>query len=217
MRILLVEDDEHLAGALQRGLRAEGFAVDIAVDGEDGLWRASEEHYDVIVLDIMLPRLNGFRVCATLRTRGVWTPILMLTAKVGELDEAEALDTGADDFLSKPFAFVVLVARLRALMRRGGPERPAVLRSGRIQLDPATHRAWVDADEVALTPRQLAVLEVLLRRSGEVVSKREIVDAVWDVAFDGDDNIVEVYVGHLRRKGVPIETIRGAGYQVTSA
>ena len=142
MRILVIEDDEHLARSVERGLRAEGFAVDVALDGTDGLWRATEEQYDAIVLDIMLPGTNGYRVCAALREREVWTPILMLTAKDGELDEAEALDTGADDFLSKPFSFVVLVARLRALLRRGRPERPAILEAdGDLRLDPAAHRA----------------------------------------------------------------------------
>jgi DNA-binding response OmpR family regulator len=220
VRILVVEDDAHLASAIERGLVAEGFAVDVAYDGDVGLWQATEGHYDAIVLDIMLPRRNGYRVCRDLRAREVWTPILMLTAKDGELDEAEALDTGADDFLSKPFAFVVLVARLRALLRRGRPERPVVLEVGDLRLDPALHRAWRGDDEVALTTRQLAVLEVLLRRAGEVVSKPEILDAVWDFAFEGDPNIVEVYVRQLRLKldepygRSSIETVRGAGYRV---
>jgi two-component system, OmpR family, response regulator len=222
VRILVVEDDEHLASAVARGLHAEGFAVSVAVDGTEGLWRATEERYDAIVLDIMLPGTNGYRVCAALRERNVWTPILMLTAKDGDLDEAEALDTGADDFLSKPFSFVVLVARLRALIRRGRPERPAILRAGTVALDPATHRAWRDEVEIALTPRQMAVLEVLLRRPGEIVSKREILDAVWDFAFDGDSNIVEVYIRQLRKKidepfaCTSIETVRGAGYRVVA-
>ena len=220
VRILVVEDDDHLARAVERGLQAEGFAVDVAHDGTDGLWRATEGAYDAIVLDIMLPGTNGFRVCAELRKRGVWTPILMLTAKDGDLDEAEALDTGADDFLTKPFSFVVLVARLRALLRRGRPERPAVLQVGDLKLDPAAHRTWRGDEEVALTPRQFAVLEVLMRRPGEIVSKREILDAVWDFAFEGDPNIVEVYVGHLRKKldepfdRESIETVRGAGYRL---
>ena len=214
VRILVVEDDERLSAAVGRGLRSEGFAVDVAHDGTDGLWAATEGAYDAIVLDLMLPGTNGFRVCAELRQRGVWTPILVLTAKDGELDEAEALDTGADDFLSKPFAFVVLVARLRALLRRGRPARPSVLEAGAVRLDPATQRTTVAGRDVALTPRQRSVLEVLLRRAGEVVGKREIVEAVWDDAFDGDPSIVEVYVGHLRRKGIDIETVRGAGYRV---
>jgi DNA-binding response OmpR family regulator len=223
MRILVIEDDEHLARSVERGLRAEGFAVDVSLDGTDGLWRATEEQYDAIVLDIMLPGTNGYRVCATLREREVWTPILMLTAKDGELDEAEALDTGADDFLSKPFSFVVLVARLRALLRRGRPERPAILEADDLRLDPAAHRVWRGDVEISLTPRQQAVLEVLMRRPGQIVSKREILDAVWDFAFDGDPNIVEVYVGHLRKKidepfgRSSIETVRLAGYRLATA
>jgi DNA-binding response OmpR family regulator len=223
MRILVIEDDEHLARSLERGLRAEGFAVDVSPEGTDGLWRATEERYDAIVLDIMLPGMNGYRVCAQLRERNVWTPILMLTAKDGELDEAEALDTGADDFLSKPFSFVVLVARLRALLRRGAPERPVVLEADDLRLDPASHRAWRGDVEIDLTPRQLAVLEVLMRRPGETVSKQEILDAVWDFAFDGDPNIVEVYVGHLRKKidepfgRRSIETVRMAGYRLAAS
>ncbi|MCU1378877.1 MAG: transcriptional regulator [Acidimicrobiales bacterium] len=222
VRILVVEDDLHLSRSLARGLRAEGFAVDVAHDGTDGLWQASEQDYDAIVLDIMLPGTNGYRVCAELRERGNWTPILMLTAKVGDLDEAEALDTGADDFLSKPFSFVVLVARLRALLRRGRPERPVVLEAGDLRLDPSAHRVWRGDTEIPLTPRQLAVLEVLMRRLGDTVSKREILDAVWDMAFDGDPNIVEVYVGHLRKRidepfgRASIETVRGAGYRLVA-
>lgn len=220
MRILVVEDDEHLAGSVRRGLEAEGFAVDVALDGDDGLWRATDAAYDAIVLDLMLPGTNGFRVCRALRAAGCWTPILILTAKTGELDEAEALDTGADDFLSKPFSFVVLVARLRALLRRGRTERPAVLEVGDLRVDVAAHRVWRGDVEVGLTHRQLAVLEVLARRHGETVSKAEILDSVWDFAYEGDPNIVEVYIRHLRRKldepfGLhTIETVRGAGYRL---
>jgi two-component system OmpR family response regulator len=220
VRILVVEDDEPLAKAVERGLRAEGFAVDVVRDGTEGLWQADEHVYDAIVLDIMLPGMNGFRVCSALRDRGDWTPILMLTAKDGDLDEAEALDTGADDFLSKPFSFVVLVARLRALVRRGRPERPVALEAGDLRLDPAAHRVWRGLTEVVVTPRQFAVLEVLMRRPGQTVSKREILDTVWDMAYDGDPNIVEVYVGHIRRRidepfgRAAIETVRGVGYRL---
>jgi DNA-binding response OmpR family regulator len=220
VRILVVEDDEPLAKAVEHGLRAEGFAVDVARDGTEGLWQAGEHVYDAIVLDIMLPGMNGFRVCSALRDRGDWTPILMLTAKDGDLDEAEALDTGADDFLSKPFSFVVLVARLRALVRRGRPERPVALEAGDLRLDPAAHRVWRGLTEVVVTPRQFAVLEVLMRRPGQTVSKREILDTVWDMAYDGDPNIVEVYVGHIRRRidepfgRAAIETVRGVGYRL---
>jgi DNA-binding response OmpR family regulator len=220
VRILVIEDDKHLARAISRGLEAEGFAVDVALDGTDGLWRAQENEYDAIVLDIMLPGLNGYRVCAELREAGNWTPILMLTAKDGELDEAEALDTGADDFLSKPFSYVVLVARLRALLRRGRRERPAVLTAGDLRLDPAAHRVWRGSTEVALTPRQFSLLEFLMTRAGEATSKTEILEHVWDFAYDGDPNIVEVYVRHLRRRidepfgRNAIQTLRLVGYRL---
>jgi DNA-binding response OmpR family regulator len=218
VRVLVVEDEVRQAAALKRGLEAEGYAVDVAATGPDGLWLATEQPYDVILLDVMLPGMNGFRVCAELRAREVWTPILMLTAKDGELDEAEALDTGADDFLSKPFSYVVLVARLRALTRRGAQARPAVLRAGPLELDVAERRCTVDGRVVDLTPREMAVLEYLLRRDGEVVPKSEILDHVWDLAFGGDDNVVEVHVSALRRKlgAGAIETIRGAGYRISA-
>ncbi len=220
MRVLVVEDEKRLAAGLKKGLEAEGFAADVALTGTDGLWMARENPYDAIVLDILLPGLNGYQVCATLREEGVWTPILMLTAKDGEYDEAEALDTGADDYVTKPFSFVVLVARIRALIRRGATERPAVLETGDLRFDPATRRAWRGEAEVDLTAREGALLEFLLRRKGDVVSKREILDHVWDYTFDGDPNIVEVYVGHLRNKldrpfgRATLETIRGVGYRL---
>jgi DNA-binding response OmpR family regulator len=220
MRILVVEDEKALASAVKRGLETNGFAVDIANDGTDGLWLAREGSYDAIVLDILLPGVNGYKVCSELRASGTWTPILMLTAKVGELDEVEALDTGADDFLSKPFSFAVLLARLRALVRRGVRPRPVVLSAGDLTLDPAQHRCRRASDEIALTKREFAVLECLIRRPGEVVSKADILDQVWDFAFDGDPNIVEVYIGYLRRKlDRPhsrryIETVRGVGYRL---
>jgi two-component system OmpR family response regulator len=220
MRVLVVEDERHLAGGIKRGLEAEGFAVDIALDGPDGLERANQGDYDAIVLDIMLPGMNGYKVCSSLREGGNWTPIIMLTAKDGELDEAEALDTGADDFLSKPFSYIVLVARIRALLRRGGRERPSVLEVGDLRLDPAAHRCWRGEVEVTLTPRQFSLLEYLMRKAGEVVSKAEILEHVWDYAFEGDPNIVEVYIRHLRRKldepfgRCLIQTIRGAGYRL---
>lgn len=222
MRILAVEDQRRLAAALKRGLEAEGFAVDVAPDGEEGLWLAREQPYDAIILDILLPKLNGYQVCATLRDEGIWTPILMLSAKSGEWDEAEALDTGADDFLAKPFSYVVLVAHLRALLRRGAQERPSVLVAGDLELDPATHVCRRGENEIALSAREFSLLEFLLRRAGQVTSKSEILGHVWDFDFDGDDNIVEVYIRYLRRKiDVPfdrqaIETIRGAGYRLAS-
>jgi two-component system OmpR family response regulator len=220
MRILVIEDDKHLAGSVRRGLRAEGFAVDIALDGTEGLWKASECVYDAIVCDIMLPGMSGYRLCSQLRANGNWTPILMLTAKDGELDEAEALDTGADDFLSKPFSYVVLVAHLRALLRRGSRERPTILTAGDLRLDPAGHRVWRAEAPIALSARQFSLLEYLMRRAGEAVSKADILDHVWDFAFDGDPNIVEVYIRQLRRKidepfgRRAIETIRLVGYRL---
>ena len=220
MRILVVEDEKRLARSIKRGLEDEGFAVEVAFDGTEGLWLAQENAYDAIVLDIMLPGRNGYQICGDLRDAGNWTPILMLTAKDGDLDHAEALDTGADDFLAKPFSFVVLVAHLRALMRRGSRQRPAVLTAGDLRLDPARHRCWRGEVEIRLTPRQFGLLEFLMRRAGEVVSKSEILEHVWDFAFDGDMNIVEVYVGYLRKKiDAPfgrrsIETLRLLGYRL---
>ena len=220
MRILVVEDEKRLATALKRGLADEGFAVDVAFDGTEGLWMAQEGAYDAIVLDIMLPGLNGYKVCAQLREAGNWTPILMLTAKTGEFDHAEALDTGADDFLAKPFSYVVLMAHLRALLRRRTGERPTVLTAGDLILDPAQHRCWRGDVEITLTPRQFSLLEFLMRRAGEVLSKTAILEHVWDFAFEGDSNIVEVYVGYLRKKvDAPfgrhaIETLRLVGYRL---
>ena len=220
MRILVVEDDKHVARAVKRGLEAEGFAVDVAFDGTDGRWLATENAYDAMVLDIMLPGTNGYDLCAELRRSGNWTPILMLTAKDGERDEARALDTGADDFLAKPFSYVVLLARLRALLRRGGHERPSMLTTGDLVLDPATHRVWRADTVVELTPRQFSLLEFLMRRPGEVISKAEILEHVWDFAFDGDPNIVEVYVRQLRQRidhpfgRASLQTVRLVGYRV---
>lgn len=220
MRVLVVEDQRRLAAALKRGLEAEGFSVDVAQDGSEGLWMARSRAFDAIVLDILLPKVNGYRVCATLREQGDWTPILMLSAKTGEWDEAEALDTGADDFLSKPFSYVVLVARLRALLRRGAKERPVVMRADDLVLDPGSHMCRRGDVVIRLTPREFSLLEFLMRRAGEVASKAEILDHVWDFDFEGDDNIVEVYVRYLRRKiDVPfgrqtIETVRGVGYRL---
>ena len=218
--MLVVEDEKRLAAGLKKGLEAEGFATDVALTGTDGLWMAREEPYDAIVLDIMLPGINGYAICETLREERIWTPILMLTAKDGELDEARALDTGADDFLSKPFSHVVLVARLRALVRRGVQERPAVLEVDDLTLDPGSHRVTRGGVEIELTTREMAILEYLLRRQGLVVSKTELLEHVWDYNFDGDDNIVEVYMRRLRNKldrpfgRSSIETVRGAGYRL---
>jgi DNA-binding response OmpR family regulator len=221
MRVLVVEDDRDIAVAIERVLRAEDVTVEVSGDGDDGLWKATQNVYDAIVLDIMLPKRNGYDVCRALRTADVWTPILMLTAKDGEYDEADALDLGADDYLTKPFSIVVLLARLRAVTRRRGPVRPTVLCAGDLVLDPATHRCTRGDAEVVLTPREFSVLEFLLRRPDIVVSKAEILDGVWDVNFDGDPNIVEVYVHYLRRKidepydRAAIQTVRGVGYRLS--
>jgi two-component system OmpR family response regulator len=222
MRVLVVEDEPSIAEALATGLRAEGFDVDVVGDGNDGLWRARETDYAAIILDILLPGMNGYKVCRTLRDEDIWTPILMLTAKHGELDEAEALDTGADDFLSKPFSFVVLVARLRALLRRGVVPRPAVLTVGTLSLDPASRHCERDGTTIELTAREYALLELLMRRSDAIVPKTVLLDEVWGPEFEGDPNIVEVYIGYLRKKidapfGVQtILTVRGAGYRMVA-
>ncbi len=219
-KVLVVEDEKRLAAAIKRGLESEGFAVDVALDGDDGEWMATENAYDVIVLDIMLPGQSGFEICAKLREARNWTPILMLTARDAPGDEVRSLDTGADDYLTKPFSFAVLVARLRALVRRGSGERPPVLSAGSLRLDQAARRCHRDGTEIALTAREFSILEFLVRRAGVVVSKAEILDNVWDFAFEGDPNIVEVYIRRLRKKidepfgAASIETVRGAGYRL---
>jgi DNA-binding response OmpR family regulator len=220
MRVLVVEDDPRVAGAVKHGLQCEGYAVDVAPDGTEGRWLAAENGYDALVLDSMLPGMSGEELCAALRASGDWTPILMLTARTGAAEEATALDAGADDFLSKPFSYVVLVARLRALMRRGRQERPCVLTAGDLRLDPATRRVWRGERAVELTPRQFSMLELFMRRPGEVLSKATILEHVWDFAFDGDPNIVEVYVGQLRRRidepfgRAALQTVRLVGYRL---
>ncbi|CAN5758333.1 response regulator transcription factor [soil metagenome] len=220
MKLLLVEDDMKTAAAVTRGLRAEGYSVEHAADGVDGLWMATEGRYDLLILDIMLPGKNGYEVCRELRRLKNWTPILMLTAKSGALDEAEALDTGADDYLTKPFSFPVLSARVRALLRRTSGRDPTHQEVGPLRLDPGRRRLWCAGTEVALTAREFDVIEFLIRRAGQVLSKREILDGVWELDFAGDPNVVEVYVARLRRKlgrpdGRPvIDTMRGAGYRL---
>ena len=222
MRVLVVEDEKRLAAGLKKGLRAEGFATDVALTGTEGLSMARANDYDAIVLDVMLPGMNGYRVCARLRRDGVWTPILMLTAKDSDSDVAGGLDTGADDYLTKPFSFLVLIARLRALIRRGATERPAVLEAGDLRFDPGARRAFRGSVEVDLTSREMALLEFLMRHTGEVVSKPEILEHVWDQDFEGDPNIVEVYVRRLRNKldrpfgRDGIETLHGIGYRVAA-
>jgi DNA-binding response OmpR family regulator len=223
MRLLVVEDEQRLAAGLRKGLEAEGFAVDVVYNGTDGIWMARENPFDAIILDVMLPGANGYQVCRTLRSEGNWTPILMLTAKDGVWDQVEGLDTGADDYLTKPFSYAVLIARLRALRRRGAPVRPTVLEAGELRLDPATRRVWLRGEQIALTRREFAILEYLLHHPDEVMSKRDILEHVWDFDFDGDPNIVEVYVRRLRTKlhrpgdGAVIETVRGAGYRLVAA
>ena len=220
MRVLVVEDEPALADAVSQGLQRSGFAVDVAHDGVDGLHNSREIPYDAIVLDIMLPGLDGVEILRTLRDEGVWTPVLMLTARDDDMDVSGALDLGADDYLTKPFTLAVLAARLRALIRRGSPQRPSVLQVGDVRLDPATRRCSRSGRSVELTPREFALLEFLMRRPGEVLSKTVILEHVWDANFDGDPNIVEVYIGYLRKKldrrahvGI-IETVRGAGYRL---
>jgi two-component system OmpR family response regulator len=218
----MVEDEVRLADTVSRGLGAEGFVVDVVHDGAEGLLTATSRDYDVIVLDIMLPSLNGYDVCRGMRAAGIWAPVLMLTAKDGEYDQVDAFDLGADDYLTKPFSFVILVARLRALVRRGAPERPVVLVVGDLTLDPATRVVRRGDTELSLTPREFGLLQFLMRHPGTVLSKSEILQSVWDLNYDGADNIVEVYIGYLRRKvdqpfgWHSIQTVRGAGYRVVA-
>jgi len=222
VKVLLVEDERRLAETLRRGLSAEGFMVDVSHDGADGLWLARSNPYDAVVLDLMLPKLNGYDVCRAMRADQLWTPVLMLTAKDGEHDQVDAFDLGADDYLTKPFSFLVLVAHLRALVRRGSPERPTVLVAGDLALDPAGRTVTRGDRSIALTPREFALLHFLIRHKGDVVSKSEILRGVWDTYYEGDDNVVEVYVGYLRKKidqpfrRRSIETVRGAGYRLLS-
>ena len=223
MRVLLVEDDPVIADGVERGLNADGFVTETASDGVEGLWKAEQEPFDVIVLDIMLPRMNGYEVCRRIREGGSNVPILMLTAKDGEYDEADALDLGADDFLSKPFSFVVLSARLRALLRRAPSMREPVLFTGNLRLDPATKQVWRGDTEVALTAREFALVEFLLRRKGQVVTRNTIATHVWDAELDVDSKVVEVYIGYVRRKldrpfgRNDFRTVRGLGYRLVDS
>ncbi|WP_127126909.1 response regulator transcription factor [Georgenia sp. SYP-B2076] len=220
MRVLVVEDERPLATALRRTLEAEGFTVVLSADGVDGDWHVREQDFDVVVLDVMLPGLSGYEICRSMRARGDSTPILFLTAKDGEYDEADALDIGGDDFMSKPFSPVVLAARLRALVRRVTHAAEPMLRVGPLRVDPGHRRAWLGEDELHLTARELALLTYLAHRADYVVSKTEILEHVWDQAFEGDLNVVEVYIGRLRRKlgsspDVDIKTVRGVGYRLS--
>ena len=222
MRLLLVEDEVAIATSLKRGLQSDGFAVEVAENGQKALWLATLTSFDIIILDLMLPGLNGFSVCHQLRDRGVWAPILVLTAKTGELDEIESLDSGADDFLTKPFSYPVLLAHLRSLLRRDPHERPVVIEVGDLRLDPATRSCWRHGLEIALTPREFNLLEYLMRNAERVIAKDEILDHVWGPDFDGSPNIVEVYVGYLRRKidrpfkTTTILTTPGSGYRLVN-
>jgi two-component system, OmpR family, response regulator len=222
VRVLVVEDEVYLARSLARGLIANGFDVDVVHDGTDGLWRAREHDYGAIVLDLLLPGMNGYQICRTLRAEQNWTPVLILTAKNGEYDEAEALDTGADDFLSKPFSLVVLVARLHALARRGATPRPPVLSAGDLVYDPLSRRCHRGDVAVPLTAREVALLEALMRRQGDVAAKRELLAEVWGDDFDPETNVLEVYVGYLRRKidepfgRHSLQTVRGLGYRLVA-
>ena len=220
MRVLLVEDEKGLAESMRRGLVGEGFVVDVFHDGVDGLWAASEFSYDVAILDIMLPGMNGYQVLKEVRQREIWTPVIMLTAKDGEYDQTDAFDLGADDYLTKPFSFKVLVARLRALIRRGAPERPAQLRVGTLVLDPARRTITRNGDLIKLTAREFSLLTYLMRNAGSVVGKFDILNNVWDPAYEGSENVVEVYIGYLRKKidapyGLQtLSTVRGMGYRL---
>ena len=220
MRILIVEDEPKLARLLARGLAEEGHPADVAATGEDALWMAGAAAYDAVVLDVMLPGLDGFAVCRTLREREIWTPVLMLTAR-GEIeDRIEGLDTGADDYLLKPFAFDELLARLRALVRRAPAERPVELAAGDLRLDPAAHRAWRGATELELSTKEFALLELFLRRAGEALSRVQLLDGAWDMSFESRSNVIDVYVRYLREKidrpfgRQAIETVRGIGYRL---
>ncbi|HEY7486495.1 MAG TPA: response regulator transcription factor [Streptosporangiaceae bacterium] len=220
MRALVVEDDCKMAGLIRRGLTEEGYAADAARAGDDALWMAAATPYDVILLDVMLPGADGFEVCRRLRAAGIRTPVLMLTARDAVEDRVAGLDTGADDYLTKPFSFAELLARLRALARRGPVERPAVLRTGTLRLDPASRRVWRGEDEIRLSAKEFSVLETLMRRPGHVVSRLDLLDHAWDDAYENRSNVVDVYIRYLRDKvdrpfGVSsIETVRGAGYRL---
>jgi two-component system OmpR family response regulator len=220
MRLLVVEDEPRMGALLQRGFRDEGYAVDVATNGTDGVWSGTENDYDAIVLDVMLPGIDGYEVCRRLRAAGRWAPVLMLTARESVEDRIRGLDAGADDYLVKPFSFAELAARVRALRRRGSGERPAVLQVGDLRLDPATHRAWRGETELSLSPKEMALLELFMRHPDEVVTRTQILEHVWDFAYDGLSNVVDQYVSYLRRKidrpfdRADLETVRGVGYRL---
>ncbi|MBA2513311.1 MAG: response regulator transcription factor [Solirubrobacterales bacterium] len=220
MRVLIVEDEVKMASLIRRGMREDGIAADVAVKGEDALWMAGSTEYDVIVLDVMLPGMDGFEVCKRLREDGIWSPVLMLTARDAIEDRVQGLDTGADDYLIKPFSFVELAARLRALARRGPVERPTVLRAGDLHLDPSSKRVWRDKTDISLSAKEFALLETLMRRPGQLLDRYQLLEHAWNYDYENRSNVVDVYVRYLRQKidrpfGVEsIETIRGAGYRL---
>ncbi len=220
MRVLVVEDELRMASLIRRGLVKEGLSADVAGSGEDGLWMASAHDYDAIVLDVMLPGISGFETCRRLRTSGIWAPVLMLTARDSVDDRVAGLDTGADDYLVKPFAFAELLARLRALARRGEPERPAVLEVGDLKLDPATREVWRGRHPIRLSAKEFALLETFMRRPGQVLSRLHLLEHAWDFAYENRSNVVDVYVRHLRSKidepfgEQSLQTVRGVGYRL---
>ncbi len=220
MRVLVVEDELRMASLIRRGLVQEGLSVDVAMSGEEALWMAPASEYDAIVLDVMLPGISGFETCRRLRTNGVWAPVLMLTARDSVEDRVAGLDMGADDYVVKPFAFAELLARIRALVRRGDPERPSVLEAGELRLDPATRRVWRGENEIKLSSKEFAVLETFMRRPDEVLTRLHLLEHAWDFAYDNKSNIVDVYIRHLRHKidrpfgRASLETVRGAGYRL---
>jgi two-component system, OmpR family, response regulator len=218
MRVLVVEDEIKMASLIRRGLRSEGLAADVAIKGEDALWMAGSTGYDAIVLDVMLPGIDGFETCRSLRDAGVWTPVLMLTARDAVEDRVAGLDAGADDYLTKPFSLAELFARLRALSRRGDHERPTELVVGDLRLDPASRRVWRGKTEVELSPKEFALLETFMRRPGQVLSRLQLLEHAWDFAYENRSNVVDVYVGYLRQKlGFErFETVRGAGYRLAA-
>jgi two-component system OmpR family response regulator len=223
MRVLIVEDEVKMASLIRRGLREEGLAADVAGKGEDALWMAGSTEYDAIVLDVMLPGIDGFETCRRLRGDGVWTPVLMLTARDGVEDRVAGLDGGADDYLTKPFSFAELLARLRALARRGSVERPSVLSAGGLRLDPATRQVWRGDTEISLSSKEFAILETFMRRPGEVLSRYQLLEHAWDYEYENRSNVVDVYVRYLREKVdrpfevTSIETVRGAGYRLRTS
>jgi two-component system, OmpR family, response regulator len=220
VRVLVVEDEVKMSSLIRRGLVEEGYAADVAPSGEDALWMAEAHPYDAIVLDVMLPRLNGFETCRRLRTAGVWSPVLMLTARDGVEDRVAGLDAGADDYLTKPFSFAELVARLRALARRGGVERPAVVQAGDLRLDPSTRQVWRGEREIRLSPKEFGLLEAFMRRPDQVLTRLQLLEHAWDFAYENRSNVVDVYVRYLREKidrpfgAASLETVRGVGYRL---